>query len=167
MKGIAYAILLVVASTILLGPLVECFQLMAEKARLDSTINNCGKLAILTSSQDDATKDLEPKIDLEKFMDSFSTSFESSLNLSLEEYTSMDLVEEKTAMAHFKSNDGRYNDFTVNLSIKKDKLELCEVLVLTKYKFKTKHLEYVAEHVPTFTDFDIERKSRFVLGQDN
>lgn len=167
MKGIAYAILLVVASTILLGPLVECFQLVAEKARLDSTINNCGKLAIMTSSQDDSTKDLEPKIDLEKFMDSFSTSFESSLNLTLEECTTMDLGEEKTAMAHFKSNDGRYNDFTVNLSINKDRPELCEVLVLTEYRFKTKHLDYVAEHVPTFTDFDIERKSRFVLGQGN
>ena len=167
MKGIAYAILLVVASTILLGPLVECFQLMAEKARLDSTINNCGKLAIMTSSQDDAAKDIKEEISIDKFMDTFSTSFASSLNLSIEECTIMDFPEEKTGTAHFKSNDGRYNDFTVNLSMNKDRPELCEVLVLTKYKFKTKHLDYVAEHVPTFTDFNIERKSRFVLGQAN
>ncbi|NLL05338.1 MAG: hypothetical protein GX270_06020 [Clostridiaceae bacterium] len=167
MKGIAYAILLVVASTALLGPLVECFQLVSEKARLDSTINNCGKLAIMTSSKDDAAKNLEPEIDLEKFIDSFSNSFKSSLNLSIEGYTSTDILGEKTAILYFKSNDGRYSDFIVNLSIKEDRPEICEVLVLTQYKFKTKHLVYVAENVPTFTDFDIERKSRFVLGQAN
>lgn len=167
MKGIAYAILLVVTSSILLGPLVECFQLVAEKARLDSAINNCGRLAIITSLEDDTAKDIEAEIDLEKFMDTFSTSFESSLNLSLEDTATTDLLEEKMGVAHFISNDGRYNDFTVNLTINKDRPDLCEVFVLSKYKFKTKYLVYVAEHVPTFTDFDLERTSRFALQQIN
>lgn len=167
MKGIAYAILLVVTSTMLLGPLVECFQLVAEKARLDSAINNCGKLAIMTALEDDTAKDIEAEIDLEKFMDAFNNSFESSLNLNLEDKTTTDLIEEKVGVAHFKSNDGRYNDFTVNLTINKDRPDLCEVMVLSKYKFKTKHLVYVAEHVPTFTDFNLERTSRFAIQQIN
>ena len=167
MKGIAYAILFVVASTIILSPLVECFQLVAEKARLDSSINNCGKLAILASSQDNAAKKLESEIDLEKFMTIFNSSFESSLNLSLKESNTIELIDEKICTAHFKSNDGRYNDFTVNLTIKKDRVDLCEISVVSKYKFKTKQLVYVADHVPTFTDFELERKSQFVLDQIN
>lgn len=167
MKGIAYAILLVVASTIILGPLVECFQLVAEKARIDSTINNCGKLAIMTSSRDDAARDIEAEIDLEKFMDSFSTSFATGLNLSVENSITTDSVDEKSGIVQFRSNDGRYNNFTVNLTISKDSPDVCEVLVISKYKFKTKHLAFVEEHVPTFTDFNIERKSRFVLEQAN
>jgi len=167
MKGIAYTILLIVASTILLGPLVECFQLVVEKARLDSTINNCGKLAIMTSSDYNAVKDTEGKIDLEKFMHDFSDAFTSSFNLSIENSDTMNLPEEKTATVHFKSKDGRYNDFTVNLTIKNDRPDVCEVLVLSKYKFKTKHLIYVEKNVPSFTDFKLERKSRFVLEQIN
>ncbi|GEM_PF-534940 len=163
MKGIAYAILFVVASTVILGPLVECFQLVAEKLRLDSSISNCGKLAVMVSSVDNEARDLEREIDLEKFMNSFNASFESSLNLSLIEESIHDLPEEKIGTAYFKSNDGRYNDFTVNLTIKKDRLDLCEVLVVSKYKFKTKHLVYVEEHVQGFADFNLERKSQFVL----
>ncbi|WP_010248657.1 hypothetical protein [Acetivibrio cellulolyticus] len=163
MKGIAYAILIVVASTIILGPLVECFQLVAEKARLDSSINNCGKLAVLVSSQDNSAQNLDAEIDLEKFMDSFNASFENSLNLSLKESNTADLPEEKIATAYFESNDGRYNDFTVNLTVRKDRLDVCEVLVVSKYKFKTKHLVYVEEHVPGFAEFNLERKSKFAL----
>lgn len=167
MKGIAYAILLVVASTIILGPLVECFQLVAEKARLDSAINNCGKLAIMTSSQDDAAKNIESEIDLDKFMDAFNTSFAASLNLKVQNSSSMDLFDEKVGIAHFKPNDDRYNDFTVDFTINKDRPNICEVLVFSKYKFKTKHLVFIEENVPSFTDFNIERKSRFVLEQIN
>lgn len=163
MKGIAYAVLFVVVSTILLGPLVECFQLVTEKLRLDSSISNCGKLAIMTSSADDEARNLNREIDLNKFMDGFNSSFASSLNLRLIEENVYDLPEKKTGIAYFKSNDGRYNDFIVNLTLRKDRLDLCEVIVVSRYKFKTKHLVYVEEHVPGFTDFNLERKSQFVL----
>lgn len=167
MRGIAYAILLVVTSSLILGPLVECFQLVAEKARIDSAINNCGKLAIMTSSRDEAARDLESEIDLEKFVDSFSNSFAASLNLRIENSITNDLFDEKSSIVYFKSNDGRYNDFTVNLTVNKDRPDICEVFVTSKYKFKTKHLVFVEEHVPTFTDFNLERKGRFVLEQTN
>lgn len=167
MKGIAYAILFVVASTIILGPLVECFQLVSEKARVDSSMNNCGKLAIMVSSQDNAARNLDKEIDFEKFMDSFNTSFENSLNLQLKNSNISDLPSEKIGTAYFTSNDGRYNDFAVNLVVKKDRPNVCEVSVVSKYKFKTQHLVYVDEHVPGFTDFNLERKSQFVLDLTN
>ena len=167
MKGIAYSILFVVISTIILGPLVESIQLVTEKARIDSVINNCGKLAIMTSSVNDKARDIEVEIDLDKFMDTFSDSLAGSLNLSIENSTSSDLSDSKVGLVRFKSNDGRYNDFTVNLNIKKDNPNICEVSVTSKYKFKTKHLIFVEEHVPTFTSFNLERKSRFVLDQIN
>lgn len=167
MKGIAYAILFVVASTIILGPLIECFQLVSEKARLDSSMNNCGKLAIMVSSQDNTAKNLEKEIDFEKFMDSFNTSFRNSLNLQLKDSNISDLPSEKIGTAYFTSNDGRYNDFMVNLTIKKDRPSFCEVAVVSKYKFKTQQLVYVDEHVPGFADFNLERKSQFALDLAN
>ncbi len=167
MKGIAYVILFVVASTLVLGPLVECFQLVAEKLRLDSSISNCGKLAVMVSSADDETRKLDREIDLKKFMDSFNASFASSLNLKLIDESIYDMPQEKTGTAYFKSNDGKYNDFVVNLTIRKDRLDMCEVSVVSKYKFKTKHLVYVEEHVQGFADFNLERKSQFVLEISN
>ncbi len=77
------------------------------------------------------------------------------------------MPEEKIGKAYFKSNYGRYNDFIVNLTIKKDRLDLCEVFVVSKYKFKTKHLVYVEEHVQGVADFNLERKSQFILGIAN
>lgn len=167
MKGMAYAVLFVVVSTIILGPFVECFQLMAEKARLDSAINNCGKLAVMTSSDDSKARDMEAEIDLEKFMEIFGKSFAAGLNLRIEDSTANDLHDAKEGIIHFKSNDGRYNDFTVYLTIDKDSPNQCEVSVISKYKFKTKHLAFVEENLPTFTDFNLERKNRFVLEQIN
>ena len=167
MKGIAYAILFVVASTIILGPLVECFQLVSEKARLDSSMNNCGKLAIMVSSQDNAVKNLDKEIDFEKFMDTFNTSFENSLNLQLKGSNISDLPSEKIGTAYFTSNDGRYNDFMINFIIKKDRPNFCEVAVVSKYKFKTQQLVYIDEHVTGFTDFNLERKSQFAFDLAN
>lgn len=163
MKGIAYVILFVVASTLILGPLVECFQLVSEKLRLDSSINNCGKLAIMVSSSDDEARRLNGEIDLKKFMDSFNASFASSLNLKLIDESIYDMPEEKMGTAYFQSIDGKFNDFVVNSTIKKDRLDVCEVSVVSKYKFKTKQLVYVEENVPDFARFNLERKSQFIL----
>jgi len=167
MKGMAYAVLFVVVSTIILGPFVECFQLITEKARLDSTINNCGKLAVMTSSEDSKARDMESEIDLEKFMEVFGSSFAAGLNLWVEDSTVTHLLDTKEGIIHFKSNDGRYNDFAVYLTINNKRPNQCEVSVISKYKFKTKHLAFIETHLPAFTDFNLERKSRFVLEQIN
>ena len=172
MKGIAYTLLIVVASSLVLGPIFEVFHIFAEKSRIDSSINNCGRLAAMMSADDGRAADMEVVVDIGKFVENFNQSFAQSLGLKLKD-TSIDvsLPDQKVGYSLFEPDSGseteRYNDFSVTFSVSNNKADTCDVSVKTRYVFKTSQLKFVEDNVPGFANVELDRKSRFVIDMVN
>ena len=77
------------------------------------------RAAITSSEVVESAMDAEAKIDFDKFKKIFKENFCSALNLN----------------EYYKSNDGKYNDFTVKFELLGD--DKCKIEVKTVYKFKT------------------------------
>ncbi len=168
MKGIAYAILIAIVSALMFGPIVEMVYLFSEKARIDSSVNICGRLAVMESVDvQEARENIMPVVDIDLFVESFNDTFADSLDLNLQTSDIVDMpYGGKKGTSKFKSANDRHNDFEVTFEVM-DYSDYCDVEITTKYKYKTKYLIYVDENAPEFADFNLKRSSRFKIEHEN
>ncbi|HQA57516.1 MAG TPA: hypothetical protein PK033_06520, partial [Acetivibrio sp.] len=75
--------------------------------------------AVMNSEDVQSARDVEAKINFDKFQEIFKENFCTALNLN----------------SYYKSNDGKYNDFDVKFELLGD--DKCKIEVKTAYKFKT------------------------------
>ena len=119
MKFVAYILAAVIFFTALLAPCVELLSAFGDMCKISAAVGTSGRAAITSSEVVESAMDAEAKIDFDKFKKIFKENFCSALNLN----------------EYYKSNDGKYNDFTVKFELLGD--DKCKIEVKTVYKFKT------------------------------
>ncbi|MGF7046945.1 hypothetical protein J2T13_001447 [Paenibacillus sp. DS2015] len=160
MRNIALGLLVVVLLSIIIEPLVEVLNVCREKIILGSALTNASRAAKDQSIIYESHRDLDAKIDEDRFVDYFAEAFESAIQVELTSRIDNTLK--------FNSTDGKYNSFTVTLEFKEEFIEserddgskveqiISEVKVKAEstYKFKTKYLR-IAESVGGDVDYQL------------
>lgn len=147
MKNIAIGILVVLVASILLEPLAEVVNVAREKVILNSALYNACRAAEDQSREYTLMRDLDSKVDEERFREYFAEAFESALNVELESSSSGD------TLIFRPNNPDQYSDFEVNLNFdqKEDDqgtgriITAVTVTAKSTYKFKTKYLKLVSD----------------------
>jgi hypothetical protein len=123
-KFVAYLFAAVVFVSAMIMPAVELLSAFTDLCKIDAAVHTSIRAAIKEAEDEQQTRDVNSVIKHERFKEIFEDSFCSALNLR------------KTAGSNFISQDGQYNDFTVEYT-DIDKEDTCTVEVKTPYKFKT------------------------------
>ncbi|MEC0329559.1 hypothetical protein P4H42_07980 [Paenibacillus macerans] len=161
MKNIAIGVLVVILASILLEPLVELLNLGRENIILGTALSNSARSARDRSLEYEFQRNLDAKVNEDKFAEYFSDAFEAAMNVTRKNPGASNTELE------FRSNDGKYNDFTVKLDFD-EKTDPEREQVVTKvtleavsdYKFKTKYLKLAAA---AGEDVDYQLKEERVL----
>ncbi len=130
---------MVILLSIFIEPLVEFLNVYRERIVLGSALTNAARAAKNRSLVYESQRQLDAKVDQDRFVDLFSESFEDAMQLRLEKRDGHTLS--------FSSMDGKYNDFTVTLEFEEttdySKRTISKVTVRAEsdYKFKTKYLK--------------------------
>jgi ribosome-associated toxin RatA of RatAB toxin-antitoxin module len=119
MKFVAYILAAVIFFTVLLAPFVELLSAFGDMCKISAAVSASSRAAIMSSEVVESAADAEAKIDFDKFKSIFKDNFCSALNLN----------------EYYRSNDDKYNDFTVKFELLED--DNCKIEVKTEYKFKT------------------------------
>jgi uncharacterized protein YueI len=139
MRNIALGLLMVVLLSIFIEPLVEFLNVYRERIVLGSALTNAARAAKNRSLVYESQRQLDAKVDEDRFVDLFSESFEDAMQLRLEKRDGH--------MLSFSSMDGKYNNFTVTLEFEEttdySERTISKVTVRAEsdYKFKTKYLK--------------------------
>jgi len=140
MRNIALGLLMVILLSIFIEPLVEFLNVYRERIVLGSALTNAARAAKNRSLVYESQRQLDAKVNQDRFVDLFSESFEDAMQLRLEKRDGHTLS--------FSSVDGKYNDFTVTLKFEETTDDASErtiskvtVIAESDYKFKTKYLK--------------------------
>lgn len=162
MKNFAIAILIVILLSIVVEPLVEIMEIGREKIILGTALTNSCRVTALNLEYD-KLRDLDAKVNEEQFVEAFSEDFEDAMNVTRQSISGNTIV--------FSSNDDKFNSFTVTVNMNTNvdwitEQEVTEVKVRaeTKYKFKTKYLQQVAD---VATDYILTSERMYVLSVKN
>ncbi len=153
MKNVAIGAFVVFLAVVLLQPIGEIMNLTKEKINLGTALTNAARSAKDRSLEYEFQINLDAQVNEEKFVRYFSESFEDAMNFT---WTNKGQSSSKLV---FRSNDGKYNEFIVELAFE-DEEDLASEQIVTKvemkaeteYKFKTKYLklaEDAGEDTPT------------------
>lgn len=165
MRNIAIGLMFVVLVAILIEPLVEFVNVLKERVVLGSSISNSLRVARDQSLEYEWHRELEAKVDEERFVEFFSEAFEQAMDVSR-----IDLRKDSNSYTlTFTPNDNRYHTFTVSLSFKEGEDDYTEQMITevdvraeTKYKFKTKYLQ-LAEQASRSVDYHLIDERSFIL----
>ncbi|GAA0136998.1 hypothetical protein YSY43_38390 [Paenibacillus sp. YSY-4.3] len=167
MKNIAVALLLLLLLSVLLEPMAELLYLGKEKIALGSALSNAARSAKDRSLVYEFHRDLDARVDEDKFVKYFAEAFENALKLT---WTNEGL---STRELTFASTNGKYNDFTVTVEFKEEMNELTEQLVTevelkaqSEYKFQTKYLQ-LAEDAGQDVAYQLESERMLILSVKN
>lgn len=167
MKNVAIGILVVFLAVVLLQPIAEIANLTKEKVLLGTALTNAARSARDRSLEYEFMRNLDAKVDREKFVGYFTESFEDAMN-----FTCTNKGQSEDTL-RFVSNDGRYNEFIVELDFtEEDDLETeqlvskVEMTATTEYKFKTKYLQ-LAEAAGEDTATELKSKRSLILDVKN
>lgn len=167
MRNLAIGVLLVILASIFIEPLVELLNLGRENIVIGTAISNSARSAKDRSLAYEAQRNLDAQVNEKKFVEYFSDALEDALNLTLKdsEYGERRLV--------FTSNDGKYNDITVDLDFEEKENPETEQIVTTvtmeaktNYQFKTKYLK-LAKEAGQNVDHELVEKRVLVLSIKN
>ncbi|WP_410771620.1 hypothetical protein [Fontibacillus sp. BL9] len=147
MRNIAIGILMIILLSILLEPMRELVNLMREQIAVGTALSNAARIAKDGGLEYESQRKLDAKINEERFAKYFARAFSDAMDL-----TWTNKADNNPRYLKFKSNDGRYNDFTVELEFEEktdyenyDSPHLVKTIVdmkaETEYKFKTKYLK--------------------------
>jgi len=98
---------------------VELLSAFGDMCKISAAVSSAGRAAVMNSEDVQSARDVEAKINFDKFQEIFKENFCTALNLN----------------SYYKSNDGKYNDFDVKFELLGD--DKCKIEVKTAYKFKT------------------------------
>jgi len=115
MKFVAYILAAVILLTVLLAPCVELLSAFGDMCKISAAVST----AVMNSEDVQSARDAEAKINFDKFQEVFKENFCTALNLD----------------SYYRSNDGKFNNFTVKFELLSD--DKCKIEVRTAYKFKT------------------------------
>lgn len=165
MRNIAIGLMFVVLVAILIEPLVEFVNVLKERVVLGSSISNSLRVARDQSLEYISHRELEAKVDEERFVEFFSEAFEQAMDVSRIDSSGNTLT--------FTPNDDRYHTFTVSLSFYERRddytgqvITEVDVRAETKYKFKTKYLQ-LAEQASRSVDYHLIDERSFILSIKN
>ncbi|MGZ9584922.1 hypothetical protein [Paenibacillus marinisediminis] len=140
MRNIALGLLLVILLSIFIEPLVEFLNVYRERIVLGSALSNAARAAKNRSLVYESQRQLDAKVDEDRFVDLFSESFEDAMQLTRKKRDGHILS--------FTSIDGKYNDFTVTLDFEETTdyssertISKVTIRAESEYKFKTKYLK--------------------------
>lgn len=139
MKGFAKAILVVIAVSLLLEPLLEVINVMREKIVISSALWNACNSASERSVVYENLRDRDIVIDENLYKQYFSEAFGDAIDATLI-FTAGDTL-------RFSPNNDNYNDFEIDLDFKASTdyrgLNVVEITAKARsiYKFKTKYLD--------------------------
>jgi len=119
MKFVAYILAAVILLTVLLAPCVELLSAFGDMCKISAAVSSAGRAAVMNSEDVQSARDVEAKINFDKFQEVFKENFCTALNLD----------------SYYRSNDGKFNNFTVKFELLSD--DKCKIEVRTAYKFKT------------------------------
>lgn len=146
MRNMAIGILVVILAMVLLQPIGEFMNMTREKIQIGSALTNAARSAKDRSLEYDFQINLDAQVNESKFTRFFGESFEDAMDFT---WTNKGL---DTTLLKFTSNDGRYNEFTVELEYEEKVDESTEQIISivhmtaeTDYKFKTKYLKLAEE----------------------
>lgn len=167
MKNIAIAMLLLLLLSVFLEPVVELMYLGKEKIVLGSALSNAARSARDRSLNYEFLRDLDAKVDEDKFVEYFAKAFGDALKLT---WTNDGL---STRQLTFESTNGKYNNFTVTVEFREKIHEETEQLVTTvelkaqsEYKFQTKYLR-LAEEAGQDVAYQLKSEREFTLSVKN
>lgn len=140
MRNMAIGILIVIMLSIFIEPLTEVVNVCREKIVLGTAISNASRAAKNRSLVFEDMRNLDAKIDKDRFVDLFSESFEDALQVTR--------TRREGNTLKFTSDNGKYNEFTVTLDFEEttdyySERTITKVTVNAQsaYKFKTKFLK--------------------------
>ena len=147
-------------------PLLEVIECSREKIMISRAINNAFRAARDRSLTETSIRDLNAEVDKEKFVDYFAETFASNLDL--------DISSKNEEYIIFNCNDGRFNNFRIDLDIYNDSIYSAadaydkeatriDIALETEYLFKTKLLKQIQET----TDYAIEMETTYLLWVKN
>ncbi|NGM82823.1 hypothetical protein G5B47_10400 [Paenibacillus sp. 7124] len=164
MRNIAVAILVVIMASIVIEPLVELANVFREKVTVGSAVSGALRAARDRSLEDELLRELDARVDEERFKEYFADSFGDALHVS----ESNDAGDEVT----FTSDDGKFNPFTVSFVFDeytdlKGRI-VTEVIVKaeSQYKFKTKYLK-LAESAGNSGEYKLVSEQKYLLSVRN
>ncbi|MEK5479440.1 hypothetical protein NYE70_21325 [Paenibacillus sp. FSL R5-0407] len=142
MRNIAIGILVVILVSVLLQPLGEFMSITKEKISIGTALTNAARAAKDRSLEYQFQRDLDATVNEKRFAQYFAGAFEDALNLT---WTNKD---ENSYFLEFKSNDDKYNDFSISLEFEEEedweteqKVTTVKMKAETEYKFKSKYLQ--------------------------
>lgn len=139
MRNIALGLLMVILLSVFIEPLVEFLNVYREKIVLGSALSNATRAAKNRSLVYESQRQLDAKVDQDRFVDLFAESFGDAMQLRLEKRDGHTLS--------FSSMDGKYNNFNVTLEFEvttddsERTISKVTVRAESDYKFKTKYLK--------------------------
>jgi hypothetical protein len=176
-RNIAWAIVIVIFVSFLVGPMAEILNVTREKIALNSALSNAIRAAKDRSLTLEKQRELDATIEPSLFTQYFSEAFATAMNFTVESIS----IDYETV--EFKPNDDQYNDFTVTLKFDTKPATSIEdtptnkittdyiVTVVTvkaeaDYKFKTKYLQ-IANDSGKDVGFQLTGESTHIISVKN
>ncbi|WP_055109388.1 hypothetical protein [Paenibacillus ihumii] len=167
MRNIAIAMLLLLLLSVFLEPMVELLNLGKEKIVLGTALGNAARSAKDRSLIYESHRDLDAKVNEEKFVSYFAVAFSDALKLT---WTNQGTSSRELT---FTSTDGKYNDFTVTVDfVEKIHEETGQIYTKaqlkaqSEYKFQTKYLR-LAENARQDVAYQLESERELTLSVKN
>ncbi|KAA9005455.1 hypothetical protein F4V43_08280 [Paenibacillus spiritus] len=164
MRNIAIAILVVVMASIVIEPLVEFANVFREKVTVSSAVSNALRAARDRSLEDELMRDLDARVDEDRFKAYFAEAFGDALHLRVSGSSGDEVT--------FRSEKERFHPFTVRFEFDESTdsrnriVTRVHVCAESKYLYKTKYLK-LAEAAGSPGDYKLVSERTYLLSVRN